>query len=198
MFRIEQLEQRVPGGAAAAPPAEAPAPQRAPDPEPQPQAKPAPPPAPAPPPQTRAVASQSAAPAVEAEVQPAAQTEADIDLERLVHLWPAALEVIGEDNELLGAALAEARPYALDAGRLVIAFPPGSDFTRKKAEAKRDVVQRAIHGLTGATLVISCETSEEAAPVQARKITTDELIESVKRDFAATELDPPASDHTTE
>jgi hypothetical protein len=128
----------------------------------------------------------------------ASAADVDIDIDRIAHIWPAALEVIGEDNELLGAALAEARPHALESGRLVIAFPPGSDFTRKKAEAKRDVVQRAIHGLTGATLVIACETSEEAVPPPARKLSTDELVESVKRDFAATELDPSESDHTTE
>ncbi|MEA2423652.1 MAG: polymerase subunit gamma/tau, partial [Thermoleophilaceae bacterium] len=122
MFRIEQLEQRIQGGAAAAP-----APPAA-SPVPQPAAKPSPPPVQSPPPQqTRAVSSQAAAPAVEAEVQPA--SDVDIDLDRITHIWPAALEVIGEDNELLGAALAEARPQKLDDGRLVIAFPPGSDFT---------------------------------------------------------------------
>jgi DNA polymerase III subunit gamma/tau len=185
MFRIEQLERRIQGGAAAPPSDAAPA-------APQPEA----PKAPAPPAPARAMASQSAAPAVKAQAQPA--PEVGIDLDRIAHIWPAALEVIGEDNELLGAALAEARPHALDSGRLVIAFPPGSDFTRKKAEAKRDVVQRAIHGLTGATLVIACETSDEAVPPPARKLTTDELIESVKRDFAATELDASDSEYTTE
>ncbi|MFL5840566.1 MAG: DNA polymerase III subunit gamma/tau [Thermoleophilaceae bacterium] len=185
MFRIEQLERRIQGGAAAPPFDAAPA-------APQPEA----PKAPTPPAPARAIASQSAAPAVKAQAQPA--PEVGIDLDRIAHIWPAALEVIGEDNELLGAALAEARPHALDSGRLVIAFPPGSDFTRKKAEAKRDVVQRAIHGLTGATLVIACETSDEAVPPPARKLTTDELIESVKRDFAATELDASDSEYTTE
>jgi DNA polymerase-3 subunit gamma/tau len=191
MFRIEQLERRIQGGAAAAPADAAPA---APQPE-APKAPAAPTRAPAPAPTASAPRSTgSAAPAPVA--APAA--EVAIDLDRIAHIWPAALEVIGEDNELLGAALAEARPQALESGRLVIAFPPGSDFTRKKAEAKRDVVQRAIHGLTGATLVIACETSEEAVPLPARKLSTDELIESVKRDFAATELDPSDSDETTE
>jgi DNA polymerase-3 subunit gamma/tau len=185
MFRIEQLERRIQGGAAPpAPESEAPKAPAAP-----------PPRAPAPAPTASAPRSTgSAAPAPVA--APAAGV--DIDLDRIAHIWPAALEVIGEDNELLGAALAEARPHALDSGRLVIAFPPGSDFTRKKAEAKRDVVQRAIHGLTGATLVIACETSEAAVAPAARKLSTDELVESVKRDFAATELDPSDSEQTTE
>jgi DNA polymerase-3 subunit gamma/tau len=181
MFRIEQLEGRIQGGAAAAPkPAEAPdgAAPRAPEPKAE---APSPPPAPA----TRASSAAVAAPVVEAVAQPTA--EADIDLERIVHLWPAALEVMAEDP-LLNAALAETHPVALGNGRLVIGFPPDSDFIRKKAEAKREVIQRAIHGLTGATLVIALETSDQAAPPEQKKLTTDELIESVKRDFGAVEV----------
>jgi hypothetical protein len=89
---------------------------------------------------------------------------------------------------MLGAALAETHPLALESGRLVIGFPPETDFIRKKAEAKREVIQRAIHGLTGATLVIALETSDQAAPPEQKKLTTDELIESVKRDFGAVEV----------
>jgi hypothetical protein len=92
------------------------------------------------------------------------------------------------DDPLLGAALAETHPVALENGRLVIGFPPGTDFIRKKAEGKRDVIQRAIHGLTGATLVIALETSEDAKPPEQRTLSTDELIETVKRDFGAVEV----------
>jgi DNA polymerase-3 subunit gamma/tau len=190
MFRIEQLEQRVKGAATSAAPADdgPPAAPQADEPRapaPAPQSRPAAP-------QTRAVAAPAAAPAIEASAdpEPAHDHDPDFDLDRVVHLWPAALEVIGQDNELLGAALAEAKPHALDNGRLVIAFPPGSEFIRKKAEAKREVVQRAIHGLTGARVAIAFETSEHVAPPLEKKLSTDELIESVKRDFAATEVDP--------
>jgi DNA polymerase-3 subunit gamma/tau len=191
MFRIEQLEQRIKGAAAAPAPADdapRPAAPQADEPRapaPAPQARPAAA-------QTRAVAAPAAAPAIQAstEPEPDHDQDLDLDLDRVVHLWPAALEVIGQDNELLGAALAEAKPHALDNGRLVIAFPPGSEFIRKKAEAKREVVQRAIHGLTGARVAIAFDTSESVAPPPEKKLSTDELIESVKRDFAATELDP--------
>jgi DNA polymerase-3 subunit gamma/tau len=193
MFRIEQLEQRIKGATAARAPAPAddaprPAAPEADEPRvpaPAPQARPAAA-------QTRAVAAPAAAPAIQAstEPEPDHDQDLDLDLDRVVHLWPAALEVIGQDNELLGAALAEAKPHALDNARLVIAFPPGSEFIRKKAEAKREVVQRAIHGLTGARVAIAFETSESVAPPPEKKLSTDELIESVKRDFAATELDP--------
>jgi DNA polymerase-3 subunit gamma/tau len=196
MFRIEQLEQRVKGAATTTAPADdapAPAPQaeepRAPAPAPQ--SRPAAP-------QTRAVAAPAAAPAIEASTDPEPDHDDDVDLDRVVHLWPAALEIIGQDNELLGAALAEAKPHAFDNGRLVIAFPPGSEFIRKKAEAKRNVVQRAIHGLTGARVAIAFETSEKVAPPPEKKLSTDELVESVKRDFAATELDPTDIEGTGE
>jgi hypothetical protein len=78
---------------------------------------------------------------------------------------------------------------SVDGGRLVIGFPPDSDFIRKKAEAKREVIQRAVHGLTGATLVIALETSEQAKPSEQKTLSTDELIESVKRDFGAVEVE---------
>jgi hypothetical protein len=51
------------------------------------------------------------------------------------------------------------------------------------------VIQRAVHGLTGATLAIALETSDKAKPPEQRTLTTDELIESVKRDFGAVEVD---------
>jgi hypothetical protein len=107
-----------------------------------------------------------------------------------VRIWPAAVEVLAEESQLLAAALAEARPHSLDSGRLVIAFPPGSEFSRKKAEAKRESVQRAIHGLTGASLAVAFEVNGDATPATPKSLSPDELIESVKRDFGATEVHP--------
>jgi DNA polymerase-3 subunit gamma/tau len=180
MFRIEQLEQRIQGGAAAAP-SEAPQAEA-------PQAEAAAPPAPNPAPAAAPRASTTvaaAAPAVEAVAQPVADVQ--VDLEQIQRLWPAALEMMSDDS-MLNAALAETHPVSLEAGRLVIGFPPGTDFIRRKAEGKRDVIQRAIHGLTGATLAVALETSEHAAPPEQRTLSTDELIETVKRDFGAVEL----------
>ena len=90
---------------------------------------------------------------------------------------------------MLHAALAETHPVSLDNGRLVIGFPPETDFIRKKAEGKRDVIQRALHGLTGATLQISLETSDHARPMEQPTLSTDELIAKVKTDFGAVEVD---------
>jgi DNA polymerase-3 subunit gamma/tau len=189
MFRIEQLEQRIQGGVqehadrgqaapGSVPPASAAAKA-------------------APPPTSRAqapVASAAAAARASSPAQAVAATaaapepETDLDLDRLVRIWPAAVELLAEQNSMLAAALAEARPHSFDNGRLVVAFPPGSEFSRKKAEAKRDQVQRAIHGLTGGSLSVAFELSSDAAPPHAQALSMDELIESVKREFGATEL----------
>jgi DNA polymerase-3 subunit gamma/tau len=184
MFRIEQLERRIQGGAAAAP---ADAPQANPEPQAQAQVQAKAQPARASAPK----AAAATAPVVEAVAEPVAV--ADIELEQVQRLWPAALEVMADDS-MLNAALAETHPIALENGRLVIGFPPGTDFIRKKAEGKRDVIQRAVHGLTGVTLVIALETSEEAAVRTQRTLTTDELIESVKRDFGAVEVQEESGD----
>jgi hypothetical protein len=122
------------------------------------------------------------------EEQAAPVADVQIELEQIQRLWPACLEVLADDG-MLHAALAEAHPLSVESGRLVIGFPPGTDFIRKKAEAKRDVIQRAVHGLTGATLAIALETSEHAKPPEQKTLSTDELIESVKRDFGAVEVD---------
>ena len=168
MFRIEQLEQRVQGASAPAPPeAEEPAPPQ----------------------KARAVvASGGAAAAAPAPVRVETPSP-QLELGQIVQLWPAALEVIREQNELLAATLAETKPHSLDDGRLVVAFPPDQEFARKKAEAKRDVVQKVLHGLTGATLSLAFETNADARPRAAQPLTTDELIDKVKRDFGATEVE---------
>ena len=119
--------------------------------------------------------------------QPAAAADVEIDLERVIHLWPAALELMADDP-LLNAALAETHPIELDNGRLVLGFPPDTDFIRKKAEGKRDVIQRAIHGLTGATLTVAFATSDAMPARDEQTLSTDELIETVKRDFGAVEV----------
>jgi DNA polymerase-3 subunit gamma/tau len=195
MFRIEQLETRIQGGAAAAPAqAPAPAPAERPAPAPPQRAAAASAPAPtasAPAPRAAAPAARAVtatAPAPEPEPEPDPTPAVAIDFDRVVHLWPAVLEATAEDP-LLNAALAETRPVALESGRLVIGFPPGTDFIRKKAEAKRDVIQRALHGLTGATVAVALETTENMAPPEEKTLSTDELIESVKRDFGAVEVE---------
>jgi len=196
IFRIEELERRL-GGAQAGVGEAAPAPRTDAAPE---QRAAAPQPGAAP--RQPARAPQAAgAPAVSAVAQPEAGPEPEAppivtpatpapDLEELVRLWPAAIEVAGEDNELLAAALAEARPAALDGDRLTVHFPPGSDFSRKTAEKKRDDLVRALHGLTGRSFALTFEAG--TATPEPQHFSGDELFEQVKREFSARELDEEA------
>src|SRR4051812_24017588 len=119
MFRIEQLESRVAGAAPAAgatPAAGAPATEAA-----APQAAPRTPP----PAKAAAAAAPRAAAATAAAPAEAPQPVAVVDFDKVVHLWPAALEVLSEQNEMLGAVLSETKPQSLTGSRLVIGFPPG-------------------------------------------------------------------------
>jgi DNA polymerase III subunit gamma/tau len=177
MFRIEQLEAQL-GGAPAV--ASEPAP-----------AEPAVDPAPsAPPPPSRAVTGGSVATAVaaepEAETKPV--TAGALDLDRIRAIWPAVAEAVTEENGMLGAALGAARPMTVEADRLTVAFPPDAAFVKKKAETNRDLVQRALRGLTGQSLAVAYELREDAAPAGPRLLGEEELIERLRREFAAEEV----------
>ena len=130
MFRIEQLEARLGGS---------PAPEQA-------AAAPAAPSAPATPP---AAPARSAAGGTVAAVATDPQAEADpmpvgaVELEQLQAIWPAVAQAVTEENGMLGAALGAGRPVTIEADRLTVAFPPDAAFVKKKAEANRELVQRA-------------------------------------------------------
>ena len=92
-----------------------------------------------------------------------------LDLEQLQAIWPAVAQAVAEENGMLGAALGAARPMALEGDRLTVAFPPDAAFVKKKAEANRELVQRALRGLTGQGLTIAYELREDAAVGRRRR-----------------------------
>src|SRR4051794_6025837 len=117
LFRIEQLERAVKGeGGRVKEEAPGPAPEAS-----------GPPPQPAPVATPRAAAPQATA--AVAQPQPQAQAVAqpvgEVDLERLRALWPAVVEEVCKENGMVGAFLADARPCALEAGRVTVRFAPG-------------------------------------------------------------------------
>jgi DNA polymerase III subunit gamma/tau len=178
MFRIEQLEARL-GGEAPARAREASAPvDRASE-----------PPAAAPPAPTRSAAGGPvAAVATEPEAQPDPVPIGSIDLEQIQSVWPAVAEAVCEENQMLGAALGAARPVSLEGARLAVAFPTDASFVKKKAEANRDLVQRALRGLTGQSLTVAYELREDAAPGGPVLLGEEELIERLRAEFAAEEV----------
>jgi DNA polymerase-3 subunit gamma/tau len=173
MFRIEQLEARLGGEAA---PASAPARQSA-------EAAPATP-APARSAGGGPVAAVAAEPQAEARPVPVGAVE----LEQLQAIWPAIAEAVTEENGMLGAALGAARPMAVEGDRVTVAFPPDAAFVKKKAEANRDLVARALRGLTGHSLTVAYELRDDARPAGPELLGEEELIERLRAEFAAEEV----------
>ncbi|MEX2194133.1 MAG: DNA polymerase III subunit gamma/tau [Thermoleophilaceae bacterium] len=197
MFRIEQLEQRLAqgGGAPVAPPT---APPPAPKPEAEHEreraASPAAEPASRPQSRPEAPAPRAERPAAEpvAAVAQAAPEESPapvLDFDRLVTLWPAVVDAVMEQNGLIGASLAEGRPATLEGSRLIVAFPTGSEFAKKKVESKRELLHGAIKGLTGQAVDPLCELGGEPAPdARPAALSEAELLERLRSDFGATEI----------
>ena len=92
---------------------------------------------------------------------------------------------------MLGAALAAARPVALEDDRLTVAFPSDAAFVKKKAEAGRDLIQGALRGLTGRTPRLAFELSETAAGSGPATLQEAELIERLRTEFGAEEVFDP-------
>ncbi len=125
---------------------------------------------------------------MEVQEEPAPQAIGVIELEQLRAVWPAVAEAVTEENGMLGAALGAARPVTLDANRVTVAFPTDAAFVKKKAEANRELVQRALRGLTGQSLTVAYELRDDAAAGGPVLLGEEELIERLRAEFAAEEV----------
>ena len=189
MFRIEQLEARL--GQATAPAASAAPEAGAPAAEPATAVSSAPAREAVASPAPRAAVAggvPAAAVAREPEEEPAPAPVGSIELEQIQTVWPAVADAVCEENQMIGAALAAARPVALEAGRLTVAFPTDASFVKKKAEANRELVQRALRGLTGQSLTLAYELRDDASPKGPVLLGEEELIERLRAEFAAEEV----------
>jgi DNA polymerase-3 subunit gamma/tau len=206
LARIERLERRLepthPTGEPVAPhPADALLVVAAGDRSP-PMAQKSPPTPPAPPPASEAPARvddvEAAATLPPADVGSEA-SEASFgthDLGDLDTLWPAVVELVGAENKLLSAVLADARAVAIGEEELTVAFAATASFLKKKAEdnAHRATVTEALRQLTGQhRLRVVYELREELPPpaegevVQAPR-SEDEWVARFKDELDAEEL----------
>jgi DNA polymerase-3 subunit gamma/tau len=126
--------------------------------------------------------------AAAAAAEPAVEPAPALELEQVEELWPAVAQAVAEQNGMLGAALAAARPVALEHDRLTIAFPPDAAFVKKKAEAGRDLIQAALRGLTGRPAGLAFELSDEAAGAAPKTLDEAALIERLRAEFGAEEV----------
>jgi DNA polymerase III subunit gamma/tau len=174
LARIERLEAALGGGGAPSPPA-------------------GPPPAAAPP--VAVSAPDPPAPASPAP-DPPPLAQGPLTLEAFEELWPAVLDAVKAENQLLGVALGEARPVALADSEVAIAFASDDAFNRRMAEgpANRAVLEEAIRALCGTRLRAGFELRElepGSAP-EPPALSGEELVARIVREFDAEEIVPPA------
>ena len=118
-----------------------------------------------------------------------------LELGVVAELWPALVDAVRVDDDVLAMCLTEARPVDCAERSLVIAFHPDDTMRRRKAESARarQVVAEALRSLTGVAPQISVEARElDPAVEEAPADPEAELLERLKAEFDAEEiLDDP-------
>jgi DNA polymerase-3 subunit gamma/tau len=116
------------------------------------------------------------------------------DLQSVVELWPAVVELVGAGHALCGAVIADTRPVALAGEDLVVGFPTSAAFLKKKAEdpTNRQIVTEALSQLAGGRWRISYELREDlddgGGNGASHVYTEEEWIERFKSELDAEEI----------
>jgi DNA polymerase-3 subunit gamma/tau len=172
---------------------------------------PAPPPTvptppPAAPPDAQAPAAppkQAAAPAVAPSPSPAEVTvSGPPELATVAACWPAVLDVIRQENQMLAALLADARPVAITEQGVTIAFPAGKAFLKRKAEQDdyRRAAAEALRSVLGTMLALRYELRDESElpEVGGEGLSQEDLVKRLVEEFDAQEvLDDPDQEEAT-
>lgn len=186
--RIEALESR-PAGAAGPPAAApvAPAPEAA-----APVVKADPPAEREPDPVPEAAPTEAVAPEP---VEPA-QSEAP-SVEVVEAAWDKAVGTLLDESPSLGAALENSKPYRVEGKSLVIAVPDSASFQRKQIDQpeKRELIARHLEAAVGFKFNLRTESiadaefnPELASGAEGGGIDPQELVETIKKEFDATEV----------
>jgi DNA polymerase III subunit gamma/tau len=146
----------------------------------------APAPAPAPAPNEPAAASEPPRPA------PAPPTGPP-ELATVTACWPAVIDLLGQENQLLASSLAAARPVSLNNEALTLAFPTDKQFYLRKAEQdeNRRATAEALRSVMGTVLALRYELrDEEDLPESADtdSLSHEELVKRLVDEFDAQEV----------
>jgi hypothetical protein len=129
---------------------------------------------------------------VDVESEPVLEAVSVTDLDSLLAVWPAVIDVVRADNALIGALIADARPAAVDGEDLTVAFASSAAFLKKKAEHpdNRAIVSEALRQVTGGRWRLSYELLEaDAEPASgAEAPTEEEWVRRFMEEFDAEEL----------
>ncbi|MCW2971490.1 MAG: dnaX [Solirubrobacterales bacterium] len=105
------------------------------------------------------------------------------DLESMLSVWPAVIDLVRRDHAMLGAVIEAARPVAVDGEDLTLAFASTAQFLKKKAEvrANREAVGEALQAVTGGGWRLSYELRDEPAGQEESQAGEDSEEEWVRR-----------------
>jgi len=118
------------------------------------------------------------------------------ELETVAACWPAVIDVVRQENQMLAALLADARPVAISDQGVTIAFPAGKAFLKRKAEQDdyRRATAEALRSVIGTMLALRYELrEEEELPIGGDDgLSQEELVKRLVEEFDAQEvLDDP-------
>lgn len=134
------------------------------------------------------------APVVGEPAEAAPSVPAAEDLESIVGLWPAVVQLVSDGHALCGAVIADTRPVAIAGDDLTVGFPTSAAFLKKKAEdpANRQIVTDALRQLAGGRWRISYELREDLDAGNGdggtHAYTEEEWIERFKSELDAEEI----------
>ncbi|MGH2916014.1 MAG: hypothetical protein ACRDMX_13600, partial [Solirubrobacteraceae bacterium] len=115
------------------------------------------------------------------------------ELDAIAACWPAVLDLVRQDNAMLAALLADARPVALAGHDVTVAFPAGKAFLKRKAEQDdyRRAAAEALRAVIGSPLALRYELREQLDEGGARvdgELSHDELVRRLVDEFDAREV----------
>jgi DNA polymerase-3 subunit gamma/tau len=124
------------------------------------------------------------------------QHRGELELEQIVALWPAVVEMIRAGNALLAALLDQACPVALSGEVLTVALPANAAFNKKLAEneANRRTAADAVRNVTGMSFALRYELQAEApaaesAPSVPAAVSDDDIVRRFVEELGAQEIE---------
>jgi DNA polymerase-3 subunit gamma/tau len=140
------------------------------------------------PPRTSTTAVEAPAPP-----PPDRQDGPSLGLGAAIEAWPAVVELVRSQNAMLAALLQDARPVEAGERELVLAFPEGAAFLKRKAEQEdhRRMAVDALATVTGQRLQLTYELRENGEPAEASGDATlsgEELVRRFMEEFDAEEI----------
>jgi DNA polymerase-3 subunit gamma/tau len=127
----------------------------------------------------RADAEPAGAPPAVATPAAAPIVGAPADLDSIIELWPAVVELVGAGHALCGAVITGAVPVSLSGEDLTVGFPTTAAFLKRQAEDpdNRAMVTEALRELTGGRWRLSYELREELGDAEGSGSDSDSYSE---------------------